>query len=79
MTWNGYPTPGRDEDDMEEPWADPYDGDLPGQPRGPEDEEWKAAKPDDWRRDEMGPEEKMFRDLVDEAEDPIDDDEEEGR
>jgi hypothetical protein len=45
----------RDENEREQQdsWEDPFDGDLPGKPRGHEDEEWKPA---DWPEYLAGPE-----------------------
>ena len=70
MTWNGYPPPSRDEDDMEpedidELISDGSDGDLPweGPKTGREPDTWK------WPEEDCGPEYKFWRRLLDDDED----------
>jgi hypothetical protein len=67
MTWNGYPPPGRDEDDSVEGWEEP-------------DEDWRWTEDDDepdgdaWKTDDgewrivgrIGPMEQMYRDMLEE-------------
>jgi hypothetical protein len=47
-----------DEREQQDSWEDPFGGDLPGKPRGPEDEEWKPA---DWPEYLAGPEYWLYR------------------
>ena len=55
--WDGMPIPPRDEDG----WQDSDDGDMPWAPNPAEAGDW--WKPTDWSK---GPEEKMWRDKLDE-------------
>jgi hypothetical protein len=45
--WDGFPGPGRDEDEPIQAWSDPLEGETPGQPKRRVDDpdEWK---PMDW-------------------------------
>ena len=60
MCWNGYPERPEEEREAAEPWE--TEGDLPFLPEVPPGQ-WM---PHDWRTHPMGPEEQMYRELLDE-------------